>query len=183
MIPSDSVTFSTVLAILVIFAQLCIVILLFGLFTNNRHIINFFGRRAFTLATVVVCTAVIGPITYSDVFNMVPCKLCWYQRIFIFPQAVLLITALIKRYRTEVVSYLMTFATIAICISIFHYILQMTDAPAISSLAPCNVTGQAPSCSSFYVLMFGYITIPMMAMTTSASTLLLMLAHKRFQRT
>ena len=182
MIPSDSVMFSTVLAILVIFAQACIAVLLLGLLTSNKRIINFFGRRAFMLAAIVACTAVIGSVTYSDVFNMAPCKLCWYQRIFIFPQAVLLLVALFNKYRTEVATYIITFATIAIGISIFHYLLQMTDAPAISALAPCDVTGQAPSCSSFYVLMFGYITIPMMAMTVSASTLLLMVTYRKFQR-
>lgn len=111
---------------------------------------------------------------------MEPCKLCIYQRIVIFPQVVILALALWKKHHSIITDYAIALACIAIPISIFHYMLQMSDAPAVHSFAPCDVTGQAPSCSGYYVIMYNYITIPMMALTTSALIVILMINRKIF---
>lgn len=137
------------------------------------------ATRSTLLAFVVALVSVASSLTFSDYFAMNPCKLCWFQRIFIFPQLVILAVALWKKHHQEITTYSIALACFAIPISIFHYALQMTDAPAVHAFAPCDVTGQAPSCSGFYVHMFGYITIPLMALTTSLLILILMLLRRK----
>ncbi|GAB5601593.1 disulfide bond formation protein B [Thermus sp. FJN-A] len=45
-------------------------------------------------AWVVALVATLGSLYYSEVRLFLPCELCWYQRIFMYPQAVLLGLAL-----------------------------------------------------------------------------------------
>ncbi|MCA9370958.1 MAG: disulfide bond formation protein B [Candidatus Peregrinibacteria bacterium] len=131
------------------------------------------------LAFIVAVVATASSLTYSEVFGMRPCELCVYQRIVIFPQVIVLGIALWRQHHDIVTDYALSLALVAMPISLFHYILQKTDAPAIHAFAPCDFTGQAPSCSNYYVNMYGYVTIPLMALTTSALILLLMVLRKR----
>ncbi len=45
-------------------------------------------------AWVVALVATLGSLYYSEVRLFLPCELCWYQRIFMYPQAILLAMAL-----------------------------------------------------------------------------------------
>lgn len=178
----DPYYFSSIIAVCVIALQavaiLTVLLMLFVSSRSNRYL-AFLARHAIGIALMVVTIAVASSLTYSDFFHMNPCKLCWYQRIFIFPQVILLGMALLKKQNDIIVDYSLVLACIAIPISIFHYLLQVTDAPAVHAFAPCDVTGQAPSCSSYYVHMYGYVTIPLMALTASSLVVLLMLLRKR----
>jgi len=178
----DPYYFSTAIAVLVIALQVAavftILLMLFASPSSNKYL-AFLAQHAIGLAFTVVVVAVTSSMTYSDIFHMNPCKLCWYQRIFIFPQVILLGMALLKKHTNIITDYSLVFACIAAPISVFHYLLQITDAPAVHAFAPCDVTGQAPSCSGFYVHMYGYVTIPLMALTTSLVIALLMVLRKR----
>lgn len=176
----DPSYFAKAIATLVLVSQILgVLTILMLLFTRGKsRVLEFLTKNSTILALIVSAVAVASSLTFSDWFEMSPCKLCWFQRIFIFPQVILLLVALLKKHHDQITCYVMTLACFAMPISIFHYLLQMTDAPAIHSFAPCDVTGQAPSCSGFYVIMYDYITIPMMALTTSALILLLMILRK-----
>ena len=175
----DPYPFSQAIATLVIAGQV-LAVLTIGLllFARQSIILSWIARNSILLAWIVALVAVAGSMTYSDVFHMDPCKLCWYQRIFIFPQFIILTIALWRRYNKEIADYCIALAGFAIPISLYHYLLQMIDAPAVHAFAPCDVTGQAPSCSGYYVLMYEYITIPMMALTASGLVLLFMVVRK-----
>lgn len=178
---SDPYYFSTLIASLVFLLQIAVALTLLALLfcrQQCRGWLRWLADRSTLLALIVVVVAVGSSLTYSDYFDMAPCKLCWFQRIFIFPQVLLLGIAWWKKQHDFIATYVMALACFAIPISVFHYLLQMTDAPAVHSFAPCDVTGQAPSCSGYYVIMYDYITIPMMALTTSATLLLLMAIRK-----
>jgi len=179
---SDPYYFSLVLTSLVIAVQiigvLTIALLVFMRPARNRYL-RYLAKHSTLLAFIVAVVAVGSSLTYSDLFHMNPCKLCWFQRIFIFPQVLLLGIALWKHHADLITDYVIALTCFAIPISIFHYLLQMTDAPAVHAFAPCDVTGQAPSCSGYYVHMYGYVTIPLMALTTSVLILTLMIARKR----
>lgn len=177
---SDPYYFSMTIAGLVAALQIAVVVtLLMMIFRQNNRWLRMLSQRGLGLAFLVAIVAVSCSLTYSDFFHMAPCKLCWFQRIFIFPQVIILGIALWKKHGALIADYSLTLACIAMPISIFHYLLQMTDAPAVHAFAPCDVTGQAPSCSGFYVQMYGYITIPLMALTTSAAIAILMILRKR----
>lgn len=175
----DPYYFSKLIGTVVLLTQVGVALTVLLLVMGSRgKWIQFLKTHHILLAFIVVLTAVSSSLIYSDVFHMAPCKLCWYQRIVIFPQIVVLGVALWRGHHRAVADFSIALACIAIPISIFHYLLQMTDAPAIHGFAPCDVTGQAPSCSGYYVIMYHYITIPMMALTASAAVLTLMVIGK-----
>jgi disulfide bond formation protein DsbB len=124
---------------------------------------------ALPLAWVVALTATLGSLYYSEVANFVPCKLCWYQRIAMYPLVVILGIAAIRK-DIGVRRYVVPMVGVGAAISIIHYFLQRF--PTLTSAA-CDPT--AP-CTSAWVWQFQFISIPFMALSGFAliATLLLM---------
>ncbi|PIZ76631.1 disulfide bond formation protein B, partial [Candidatus Peregrinibacteria bacterium CG_4_10_14_0_2_um_filter_41_8] len=81
----------------------------------------------------------------------------------------------------NVTRYALPMAIIGLLVAIYQYIAQMLTAAGntiIDSFVPCGASG-APSCTEFYFLKFGYITIPLMSLTGFVLiTMLLLFAHK-----
>lgn len=125
-----------------------------------RPIYTFAGEFALPGALLVVLGAIIGSLYFSEVAKFPPCELCWYQRILIYPQAVLLVLALMKKNR-DVLYQIAALSGIGFIISVYQTYLQYGG----SALAPCSTTGLAVSCAQKNFLEFGYITIPVMALT------------------
>lgn len=106
-----------------------------------------------TMAVAVGAT--LGSLYLSEVVGLVPCELCWFQRIAMYPMAVVLIIARIRGDRT-VVPYVIALSTIGLAIALYHVQLQLfPDQSSFCEVAnPCTSTaGQA----------FGWMTIPQMA--------------------
>lgn len=92
-------------------------------------------------AWVVALVATLGSLYYSEVRLFLPCELCWYQRIFMYPQAVLLGLAL-WRQDLSVWPYALTLSLIGGSISTLHLLEQRF--PDLFTLAckppvPCSV--------------------------------------------
>lgn len=125
-------------------------------------------EEALWIAFIVSIVATFGSLYYSEILGYLPCKLCWYQRILMYPQALLFGIALLKKDK-KYIGYLAPLSLIGLIIAGFHYIAQLSPVKLVS----CGISGLTPSCSEYFSLMFGYITIPLMAFT--AFLLLLML--------
>ncbi len=109
-------------------------------------------------AWVVAAVATGGSMYFSEIAHYVPCQLCWYQRICMYPLSIVLLVGAILRDR-RVVLYSMVFPVIGALVSIRHIYIE--NNPEAES-ASCRVG--AP-CSTKYVDEFGYITIPVLALT------------------
>lgn len=126
--------------------------------------VRFFTERAILVAFVVSLLATLGSLAYSDVIGYAPCKLCWFQRIFMYPMVVIFGLALWKK---DVAPRLtgVVLSAIGGLIAIFHYIGQLGWNPLALD---CLAVGYSSSCSQNFVLQFGYVTIPMMAIAAFA---------------
>ncbi len=131
-----------------------------GAFPWLRRLVH---MHAVKLAFIVVLVATLGSLTYSDIIGYEPCKLCWFQRIFMYPQVFLLGTALIKKEKI-IVDYSLVLSALGGLIAGYHYLLQLGIAPAL----PCSAVGYSVSCSKQFVLQFGFISIPYMALSAFA---------------
>jgi len=135
-------------------------------FLANNYVVIGFG------ATLV---AMLGSLFYSDIMWYEPCKLCWYQRIFIYSQVFLFGIALFIKNRVIVINSLVL-STIGIFISIYHYLIQT----GIIKTWSCSIAGDyTASCSDYFVMSYGYITIPMMAITILSLVIIAGIANKR----
>lgn len=163
-----------IFGVLTVLGQALILVLAISLFTKQPAFTRWVSRYGLMLAGIVAVVAVLGSLTYSDILGYEPCKLCWFQRIFMYPQAFILVMAWFKKdYR--VVPYAITLSMLGAILSAYHYLLQLGVAPAL----PCSAVGFSASCSQRFVMQYGYITIPMMALTAFVLILLFLLLQYR----
>ncbi len=149
---------------LVVIAQLLIVLYIVGFFIRRRNpnsaFVKTLSENGFTLAFLVALVSTLGSLYYSMIRGFTPCEFCYVQRIFMYPQAILLGIAIWRKdYWMKFYGILLS--VIGALIALNHVILQHTG----SSLIPCSAVGQSISCSKVFVMHLGYITIPAMALT------------------
>ncbi len=153
-----------ILSILTVIGQIIIsAIIFFGFFLKkhkNNPSFGYVAKHSILFAFIVALIATGGSLFYSEIAGYDPCKLCWFQRIFMYPQVILLGLAL-KRRDTGVVYYSIALSIIGAITAGYHYLLQFSIVPA----TPCSAVGYSGSCSQVFVMNFGYITIPMMSFT------------------
>ncbi|MBM7702756.1 disulfide oxidoreductase [Metabacillus iocasae] len=103
--------------------------------------------------------ATLGSLFFSEIMRYIPCELCWYQRIFMYPLVIVLGVAYAKK-DYGVAKYALPLSIIGGSISIYHYLIQKV--PAFSSAAmSCGVV----PCMGQYINWLGFITIPFLALT------------------
>jgi disulfide bond formation protein DsbB len=148
--------YNTFLALLSLFALALALGLVVYRLVKGRDAAGFLGGKALWLAWLVSIVATVGSLIYSEVAHFVPCRLCWFQRIAMYPMAVVLLVGAIRQ---EVAArfYALPLAVIGLAISIWHYVIQVFPSLEGSACDPFN------PCSARYVEVFGFISIPFMA--------------------
>ncbi len=131
--------------------------------------------RAVWLAWLVALVATIGSLVYSEVIHFVPCRLCWFQRIFMYPLSIILGVGAWRR-DLAVRFYGIPLALIGLAISIWHYLIQVFPAWEGGACDPIN------PCSARYVEVFGFVSIPFMAGAGFTLIAVLLLSYVRPQR-
>lgn len=133
----------------------------------GRKTAAFLNRRALLLGFLMSIAAVAGSLFYSEVIGFEACVLCWWQRVFLYPQAVLFGVAIWRKGDRSVFAYSTPMVVLAGILALYQSWVYWGGA----SLLPC--TAAEGSCSKIYVKEFGYITIPVMSLTVVLYFLLL----------
>lgn len=110
-------------------------------------------------AFVVAAVATGGSLYFSEVAGYIPCELCWYQRICMYPLSILTLFAAIHRDH-RFARYLLPFPVIGAGISIYHLLVENA---VISEPSACRLGGAG--CAVKWINEFGYVTIPTLALT------------------
>lgn len=103
--------------------------------------------------------ATSGSLFFSEVMQLPPCVLCWYQRIAMYPLVLIIGIGIVLR-DSRLKIYSLPFALIGLTISVYHNLLYYGLIP--ESLAPCE---EGISCTSRQIEWLGFITIPLLALT------------------
>lgn len=134
------------------------------------------GIRPYLLyaAWLVSLIATLGSLYFSEIRGFIPCELCWFQRIFMYPQAILLGIAAYTG-DTRIKRYVLPLSIIGGCISIYHYMLQK-----IPGFGGNHVCKNGVPCNAQYIDWLGFITIPFLALVafTLITVVLLLLKHQ-----
>ena len=110
------------------------------------------------LAWIVALVTTLGSLYYSEIAHFTPCKLCWYQRIAMYPLAFTLLAAALRRDR-RVVWYVVPVALVGTGFSIYHTQLQAfphQHSSFCTTTEPCTVRS---------VWEFGFVSLPFMALS------------------
>ena len=152
------------LAALVLIAQVALGAgVFYYLFRRNRphdRLLDFLRHHGLVLAFCMAVIAMLGSLFFSEIAGYEPCKLCWFQRIAMYPLVPVLGLALIRRDRTAAASGL-SLAVPGVLVSIYHNYIYYSG----TVLAVCSAAGGSDSCVKRYTMAYGYISIPMMALT------------------
>jgi disulfide bond formation protein DsbB len=166
---------STFLALLAVAAELgaatLAVTLLVGLIRPAtgwaRGLLASVEPVALALAAAVAIVATLGSLYYSEVAHFTPCRLCWYQRICMYPLAPILAIAAGRRDRA-VRWYALPLVLVGAAISTWHILVEHFPSLESGACDPRN------PCSIIWVEKFGYLTIPAMALSGFAAIGLLL---------
>lgn len=121
---------------------------------------------------VVALIATGGSLFFSEVMDLPPCVLCWYQRIGMYPLVVIVAVGIVigdRRWKW----YALPLAVIGFAISVYHNLLYYGLIP--DSITPCT---EGISCTSRKIEWLGFITIPLMALVSFSLVLILLFIYK-----
>ncbi len=138
--------------------------------TVARTIVEFIGYWGLWISLALSLFASALSLYYSEVVGMLPCSLCWLQRVFLYPQIIMLALAIRMKDRA-IVAYSLALSAIGGAIALYHHILQMGGAGSL----PCPASGTV-SCAQRLIFEWGYITFPLMSFSVFLFLIAAMLA-------
>lgn len=134
-----------------------ILILLSFLLLFLKPVRAFISQHGLLIGFGMTLVGLLMSLYYSNVVHYAPCVLCWYQRIFFYPQIILLGIAAWRK-DANIRIYSLVLAALGGIIGLYQVLLEHGLAPG----GLCDATG--PSCTARYVYEFGFVTIPFMSL-------------------
>jgi disulfide bond formation protein DsbB len=126
---------------------------------------------------IVASVSTLGSLFFSEIMELAPCALCWYQRIFMFPLVIILLVGLFP-FDKSIIRYALPLAIIGWGFACYHYLLYSGIIP--ESIQPCS---QGVSCSETYLDLFGFLTIPMLSLLSFSIIIgLLLILNRRLSK-
>ena len=147
--------------------------------TDLKNTVQLISDWGLWIGLFVTTSGVFFTLYYSEVLGIIPCGLCWLQRIGLYPQPLLFAIALWKqrsdadkRVYRDAADYSIAFSVFGGIVALYQHYLQMGG----ESVLPCPATSdQALDCGVRFVFEFGYVTFPFMAVSLFAFLVVLML--------
>jgi len=135
--------------------------------------VNFFKKYIVYIAWFQALIATLGSLYFSEIAHFTPCTLCWYQRIFMYPQVIILAVGILDNNK-RIYKYILPLSLIGGAIAFYHNLLYYRIFP--ENLTPCT-TGVP--CTTKFFAWFGFITIPLLSLTAFTVISLCMLIFIR----
>ena len=137
--------------------------------------------RTFTWPLIMLTTlgGVATTLLYSEYFGIVPCSLCWLQRIALYPQALLSIIAFRAKDTVFFPLYGIALSVFGLLVAIYQYIYQLVPKEVIQAgIMPCLADGSA-DCGDKVMEVFGFVTFPFLSAVLFAFLIVLYLNLRR----
>ncbi len=110
-----------------------------------------------SVAALLAIGATLGSLYLSEIAHLEPCRWCWFQRIAMYPLALVLTVGWLRRDR-GVHLYALPLCIVGFAMSTWHYLLQLF--PTLEGSTTCSLTSP---CTVRYAWEFGFVSIPYMA--------------------
>jgi disulfide bond formation protein DsbB len=126
-------------------------------------------------AWVLVTVSTLGSLFFSEVMGVPVCELCWYQRIAMYPLALILAIGLLP-YDPKVLRYSAAFTGLGWLTALFHVLLVAGIIP--ESAQPCV---QGIPCSETHISLLGFLNIPTLSLLTFTAIGILLFYTNRME--
>lgn len=141
---------------------------------------NFLKNNVLYIVLVISWVATLGSLVFSEIVKLPPCDLCWYQRALMYPIAIITLVAHFIKDTRASKYYIFVLSLIGALIALYHYIYQLQYMQGINNpLIPCDPNNP---CGEAQVLIFGFITIPLMSFVAFATIIALLLISRHLNR-
>jgi len=117
------------------------------------------------LAFVVAAIATGGSLFFSEIAHFVPCELCWYQRICMYPLSITTLLAALANDE-RIARYLLPLPLAGAGVAIYHLLVENG---VVAQATSCLISAPG-GCGVKWINEFGYVTIPTLALTGFALT-------------
>lgn len=124
------------------------------------------------LAWIIALLATVGSLFFSEVMELPPCVLCWYQRIAMFPLVFIIGTGIILKDK-RLKAYALPLCLIGLAIAGYHNLLYYGFIP--EAITPC---AEGASCTEKQIEWLGFVTIPLMGLASFLSIAVCLLFYK-----
>jgi len=161
------------ISFLAFLGQLFLILFLIAFFFFNKKfklVFIYFKSHALLFAWIVSLIATLGSLYYSEIAGFNPCNLCWWQRIFIYPQALILGLAYFRK-DNRIIDYSLLLIGLGTLFSLYHNFIYYSS--QTSSLCSLSVP-----CVQKYIVGLNYISIPLMALSALLIMALLLFINK-----
>jgi disulfide bond formation protein DsbB len=115
------------------------------------------------LVFLVAAIATGGSLFFSETAGFIPCELCWYQRICMYPLAIVTLLAAVADDR-RAARYLLALPLVGAGVSVYHLLIE-NGVVKQSQICLLSAPG---GCATKWIEEFGYVTIPTLALTAFA---------------
>ena len=122
------------------------------------------------LAFLVAAIATGGSLFFSEIAHFVPCELCWYQRICMYPLSITTLLAALAADR-RAARYLLPLPIVGAGVSVYHLLVENQ---VVSEAQTCRISAPG-GCALKWINEFSYMTIPTLALTGFALIFALLL--------
>ena len=122
---------------------------------------------------VIASVSTLGSLFFSEVMELPPCALCWYQRVFMFPLVPIFLAGLFPLDK-NIIRYSLPLAIAGWGFAFYHFLLYSGFIP--ESIQPCS---QGVSCSETYLDLFGFLTIPLLSLMSFSIIIIFLIVLKR----
>ncbi len=111
-------------------------------------------------AFIVSSIATGGSLFFSEIAGFIPCELCWYQRVCMYPLSILTLFAAI-RGDFKLARYLVLFPVFGGGVAVYHILIENA---VVGQSNACLVSAPG-GCAVEWIDKFGFMTIPVLALT------------------
>lgn len=112
------------------------------------------------LVFLVSSVATGGSLFFSEIAGFVPCELCWFQRICMYPLTIVTLLAALANDR-RVARYLLPLPIVGAGVSVYHLLVENG---VVEQAQACLISAPG-GCATKWINEFGYMTIPTLALT------------------
>ena len=109
---------------------------------------------------LVASIATGGSRFFSEIAGFIPCELCWYQRICMYPLSIITLLAALADDR-RVARYLLPLPLVGAGVSVYHLLVENG---VVEQARACLISAPG-GCATKWIEEFGYVTIPVLALT------------------
>lgn len=132
-------------------------------------------KYALLAAFALTLSTTLMSLVYSEIFGLVPCGLCWLQRMAIYPQVLLLATAIYIK-DTKIAIYNIVLSIFGILIGLYQHYIQMGG----NELFGCPASGG--DCAKRFFFEFNFVTFPLLSVFVFLTLILLYVYYLKVQK-